>query len=105
MFAPNPRSIETFENSEGVSSSDLLQRIQSRISKASSKYPVDSKEKNEETAEIVALQCHAWLKLRRYTDLGQEIEKWNFVPFNENYDESQASRWVPWSLRKPDANL
>lgn len=54
----------------------------------------------EETAEIVALQCHAWLKLRRYADLGQEIKKWNFLPFNEHYLESEAPKWVPWSLRE-----
>lgn len=53
----------------------------------------------DETVEIVALQCHAWLKLRRYTDLGQEIERWNFLPFNEQYDANKAPKWVPWSLR------
>lgn len=52
----------------------------------------------QEAAEIVALQCHAWLKLRRYTDLGQEIERWSFLPFNDNYDAGQAPTWVPWSL-------
>jgi hypothetical protein len=54
----------------------------------------------EETAEILALQCHAWLKLRRYSDLGQEIERWNFLAFNDNYSSSEAPSWVPWSLRK-----
>ena len=53
----------------------------------------------DETVEIVALQCHAWLKLRRYTDLGQEIERWNFLPFNDQYDATTAPTWVPWSLR------
>ena len=59
-----------------------------------------SDRRRAETAEIVALQCHAWLKLRRYTDLGQEIERWNFLPFNDNYNSNQAPTWVPWSLRK-----
>ena len=53
----------------------------------------------DETVEIVALQCHAWLKLRRYTDLGQEIERWNFLPFNDQYNANKAPKWVPWSLR------
>ena len=54
----------------------------------------------DETAEILALQCHAWLKLRRYTDLGQEVEKWNFLPYNENFNENEAPGWIPWSLCK-----
>ena len=54
----------------------------------------------EETAEVLALQCHAWLKLRRYSDLGQEIDRWNFVSFSEGYNADQAPSWVPWSLRK-----
>ena len=51
----------------------------------------------DETAEIVALQCHAWLKLRRYTDLGNEIQRWNFLPYND-HDVDNPPSWVPWSL-------
>lgn len=60
--------------------------------------PTLQQQYRDETVEIVALQCHAWLKLRRYTDLGQEIERWNFLSFHENYDASTAPVWVPWSL-------
>jgi tetratricopeptide (TPR) repeat protein len=51
-----------------------------------------------ETVEIMTLQCHAWLKLRRYADLGAEVERWNFVPHNDA--AAQAPDWLPWSLRK-----
>jgi hypothetical protein len=51
-----------------------------------------------ETVEIIALQCHAWLKLRRYSDLATEVEKWNFVTLYDATAESPD--WLPWSLRK-----
>jgi hypothetical protein len=51
-----------------------------------------------ETVEIMALQCHAWLKLRRYGDLATEVERWNFVTLNDATAESPD--WLPWSLRK-----
>jgi hypothetical protein len=51
-----------------------------------------------ETAEIMALQCHAWLKLRRYSELATEVERWNFVTLHDAMAESPD--WLPWSLRK-----
>ena len=51
-----------------------------------------------ETVEIMALQCHAWLKLRRYSDLATEVERWNFVTLHDATAESPD--WLPWSLRK-----
>lgn len=51
-----------------------------------------------ETAEIMTLQCHAWLKLRRYADLAAEVERWNFVTHNDA--TAQSPDWLPWSLRK-----
>jgi hypothetical protein len=51
-----------------------------------------------ETVEIMALQCHAWLKLRRYSDLATEVERWNFVTLHDATADSPD--WLPWSLRK-----
>lgn len=45
----------------------------------------------QETVEALTLECQAWLKLRRYADLGTEVERWNFI------NKSKPS-WVPWSL-------
>ena len=57
-----------------------------------------SEEIRQETVECMALQCHAWLKLRRYADLETEVERWNFVTHNDATAESP--KWLPWSLRK-----
>jgi hypothetical protein len=55
----------------------------------------------EETVEIMALHCHALIKLRRYVELGKEIDKWMFLPIHEGYKKDcEAYSWVPWSLRK-----
>lgn len=51
-----------------------------------------------ETVEIMTLQCHAWLKLRRYADLAAEVERWNFVAQNDA--AAQSPEWLPWGLRK-----
>jgi hypothetical protein len=51
-----------------------------------------------ETVEIMTLQCHAWLKLRRYSDLSAEIERWNFL--TQNQSNAQSPDWLPWTLRK-----
>eukprot|EP00934_Nitzschia_sp_Nitz4_P003865 Nitzschia sp. Nitz4//scaffold128_size63911//27553//29308//NITZ4_006219-RA/size63911-processed-gene-0.33-mRNA-1//-1//CDS//3329534832//3855//frame0 len=50
----------------------------------------------EETTEVMALQCHAWLKLRRYSDLSSEIERWNFLVQNDA--TAQSPDWMPWNL-------
>lgn len=50
-----------------------------------------------ETVEIMTLQCNAWLKLRRYTDLATEVERWNFLKQNDATAESPD--WLSWSLR------
>jgi len=50
-----------------------------------------------ETVEIMTLQCHAWLKLRRYSDLATEVERWNFLTHNDA--TAQSPEWLPWSLR------
>lgn len=63
-------------------------------------------DQEEEMVEILTLECHAWLKLRRYNELGREIDKWNFLHHNTTSDSpssntsSSSSSWVPWSLRK-----
>jgi hypothetical protein len=49
-----------------------------------------------ETVEIMMLQCHAWLKLRRYTDLVTEVERWNF--WMQNDTAAQSPSWLPWSM-------
>jgi hypothetical protein len=51
-----------------------------------------------ETVEIMTLQCHAWLKLRRYGDLATEVERWNFLMHNDA--TAQSPEWLPWSIRK-----
>ena len=50
-----------------------------------------------ETVEIIVLQCNALLKLRRYSDLAIEVERWNFLKQNDATAESPE--WLPWSLR------
>lgn len=56
-----------------------------------------SLEIRQETEEIMALQCHAWLKLRRYADMAAEVERWNFLKQNDATAESPE--WLSWSLR------
>jgi hypothetical protein len=51
----------------------------------------------QETVEIMTLQCHAWLKLRRYSDLATEVERWNFVAHNDA--TARSPEWLPWSIR------
>lgn len=58
-----------------------------------------------ETVEILTLECTAWLKLRRYADLGREVERWTFLQQNRKNGEAKernksTASWVPWSLRK-----
>lgn len=55
-------------------------------------------EQKDEVVEILTLECHAWLKLRRYTELGREVDKWNFL--NTNESTTTIPTWVPWSMRK-----
>eukprot|EP00980_Cylindrotheca_fusiformis_P006263 scaffold1340_cov122-Cylindrotheca_fusiformis.AAC.6 len=50
-----------------------------------------------ETVEVMTLQCNAWLKLRRYADLGKEIERWNFL--TQNDVNASAPDWLPWSIK------
>lgn len=48
----------------------------------------------EELCEILALQCHALVQLRRYSELDREIRLWTFLfPVN-----SHPPAWIPWSL-------
>jgi len=84
----------------------------SSMNKATNKPPpppstslvVDKTMLQNEVVEIMSLECHAWLKLRRYTDLGREVECWSFLhPKNHNessskIDSSSPPTWVPWSL-------
>lgn len=46
-----------------------------------------------ETSELLTLECHAWLKLRRYSDVGREVDRWDFIA-----DSSNAPNWIPASL-------
>ena len=41
-----------------------------------------------ELLEIMALQCHAWMHLRRWVDLARELEQWDFC------DEEVRPDWV-----------
>jgi len=46
-----------------------------------------------ETVELLTLECHAWLKLRRFSDLGREVDRWEFI-----VDSLNAPVWIPPSL-------
>jgi tetratricopeptide (TPR) repeat protein len=66
-----------------------------------------------DTVEILTLECTAWLKLRRYADLGREVERWTFLQQNRKDSDGKElptntmapATWVPWSLRKCDEIL
>ncbi|KAL3914968.1 MAG: hypothetical protein SGILL_005865 [Bacillariaceae sp.] len=49
-----------------------------------------------ETVEIMILQCHAWLTLRRYSELSDQVERWNFL--TQNDATAQSPDWLPWSM-------
>jgi tetratricopeptide (TPR) repeat protein len=51
----------------------------------------------QEMIEILTLECHAWLKLRRYVDLAREVERWSFCRINDI--TAVHPTWVPWSLQ------
>lgn len=51
-----------------------------------------------DTVEIMILQCHALLKLRRYGELTSEIDKWNFLKQNE--ESAVSPEWLSWGIRK-----
>lgn len=53
-----------------------------------------------EVVEILTLECHAWLKLRRYNELGREVDKWRFLNTDGDSASNPTLSWVPWSLRK-----
>lgn len=48
----------------------------------------------EEMVQIMMIQCEAWIKLNRYSELGLEIERWSFCHHNDN----AAPSWIPWRL-------
>ena len=52
---------------------------------------------HQDVVEIMTLECHAWLKLRRYADLGKEVEQWSFCVINDS--KARHPDWVPWSLQ------
>lgn len=59
---------------------------------------VDPSTLKDEVIEILTLECHAWLSLRRFTELGREVDRWNFLTRNDSSAKSPS--WIPWSLRK-----
>lgn len=59
--------------------------------------PASSSELQQDMVEILTLECHAWLKLRRYVDLGREIQRWSFCYVND--PTAPHPEWVPWSLQ------
>lgn len=46
-----------------------------------------------DTSELLTLECHAWLKLRRHSEVGREVDRWDFI-----VDSSNAPNWIPASL-------
>lgn len=57
----------------------------------------ETRKLQDEIVEVMALQCHAWLKLRRYTDIIQEVEKWTFAAHKIGHKATEST-WIPWSL-------
>jgi tetratricopeptide (TPR) repeat protein len=62
---------------------------------------LDSHQK--EVVELIMLQCHAWLKMRRYNELAMEISRWSSFCHIHLVDEndkqtSLAPSWIPWSM-------
>jgi len=54
--------------------------------------PVDSLDSlRADVVELMLLQCHAWLKMRRYIELGHELRQWKFL-------DNRPSAWVPRSV-------
>lgn len=45
----------------------------------------------DDVVELMLLQCHAWLKMRRYMELGHELRQWKFL--------EQPPSWIPPSVR------
>ena len=48
----------------------------------------------DDLIELLMLQAHAWLKMRRYADLGTELSKWTFC----YHHTDSPPAWIPWSL-------
>jgi tetratricopeptide (TPR) repeat protein len=62
--------------------------------------------------EILTLQCHAWIKLKKYMELGLQVDRWSFCHHltggngNGNGGTGGTSTstptagptWIPWSL-------
>jgi len=40
----------------------------------------------------MALQCQAWLQMRRYNELREEVSCWTFL-------KESTPAWIPWSLQ------
>lgn len=54
--------------------------------------PIDSLDfLRNDVVELMLLQCHAWLKMRRYNEIGHELRQWKFL------DDPPA--WIPNCLR------
>jgi tetratricopeptide (TPR) repeat protein len=53
-----------------------------------------------ELVELIMLQCHAWIKMRRYNELALEISRWSFCHHLDDDDgkKKAAPSWIPWSL-------
>jgi tetratricopeptide (TPR) repeat protein len=45
--------------------------------------------------EILSLQCHAWIKLKKYMELGLEVDRWSF---SHHTGGTTPPTWIPWSL-------
>ena len=58
-----------------------------------------------EFMEILILQGHAWIQMRRYKELGAEVQEWSYCHYNnrtDNREESEANKaaasWIPWNI-------
>lgn len=47
----------------------------------------------DDVVELMMLQCHAWLKMRRFNELGHELRQWKFL------ESGATPSWIPWSVR------
>ena len=56
----------------------------------------------QEFTEILILQGHAWIQMRRYKELGTEVQEWSHCHYNttnnRSEDREEAASWIPWYI-------
>jgi len=60
----------------------------------------------QEFVEILLLQGHAWMQMRRYKELATEVQQWSNCQYylsssdnnNKNQSSQQPPSWIPWAV-------